>query len=150
MDFLYLQRGLESKPCREILYIIVHAYNACAVLCLLSVNPLDKSPPPPPLHDIDNSTFTFTLYFKYFLRILCTFYLSTFCLLYLSRLTQVVLLLITSTFTWVQIQSNLGTTDHTEYSIQGVSKKLKTIEITYCSNLKLNTKMREILTGYIY
>jgi hypothetical protein len=28
MDFLYLQRGLESnirKPCREILYIIVHA-----------------------------------------------------------------------------------------------------------------------------
>jgi hypothetical protein len=66
MDFLYLQRGLESKPCREILYIIVHAYNACAVLCLLCVNPLEKYPPPPPLHDIDNSTFTFTLYFKYF------------------------------------------------------------------------------------
>jgi hypothetical protein len=44
MDFLYLQRGLESKPCREILYIIVHPYNACAVLCLLYVNPLEKSP----------------------------------------------------------------------------------------------------------
>ena len=29
--------------------------------------------PPPPLHSTDNSTFTFTLYFKYFLRILCTF-----------------------------------------------------------------------------
>jgi hypothetical protein len=33
MDFLYLQRGRESRPCREILYI--DAYNACAVLCLL-------------------------------------------------------------------------------------------------------------------
>jgi hypothetical protein len=70
--------------------------------------------PPPPLHATDNSTFT--LYFKYFLRILCTFYLSTFCLLYLSRLTQVVLLLITSTFTRVQIQSNLGTTEYNEVS----------------------------------
>jgi hypothetical protein len=47
MDFLYLQRVLESKLCREILYIMVHAYNACAVLCLLYVNPLEKSPPPP-------------------------------------------------------------------------------------------------------
>jgi hypothetical protein len=33
IDFLYLQRGRESRPCREILYI--DAYNACAVLCLL-------------------------------------------------------------------------------------------------------------------
>ena len=48
MDFSYLQRGLESRPCREILYIMVHAYNACAVLCLLHVNLLEKSPPPPP------------------------------------------------------------------------------------------------------
>jgi hypothetical protein len=47
MDFLYLQRGLESKLCREILYIMVHVYNACAVLCLLYVNPLEKSPHPP-------------------------------------------------------------------------------------------------------
>jgi hypothetical protein len=86
MDFLYLQRGLECKPCREILYTIVHAYNACTVLCLLYVNPLDKSPPP--LHDIDNSTFTFTLYFKYLLRILCTFYLSTFCLQYFLLLLK--------------------------------------------------------------
>ena len=30
MDFLYLQRGLESKLCREILYTMVHVYNACA------------------------------------------------------------------------------------------------------------------------
>jgi hypothetical protein len=45
MDFLYLHQGLESRPCREILYIMVHAYNVCAVLCLLYVNPLEKSPP---------------------------------------------------------------------------------------------------------
>ena len=42
----------------------VHAYNSCAVLCPLYVNPLEKSPPP--LYATDNSTFTFTLYFKYF------------------------------------------------------------------------------------
>jgi hypothetical protein len=76
MDFLYLQRGLESRPCREIL----HIYNACAVLSFF-VNP-SMEKPPPPLHATDNSTFTFTLYFEYFLRILCTFYLSTFCLQY--------------------------------------------------------------------
>ena len=35
MDFLYLQRGLESRPCRGIL----HTYNACAVLCFLYLNP---------------------------------------------------------------------------------------------------------------
>jgi hypothetical protein len=58
MDFLYLQRGLESRPCREILYIkCTHAYNGCAVLFPLYVNPLENS-----LHATDNSTFTF--YFK--------------------------------------------------------------------------------------
>jgi hypothetical protein len=41
VDFLYLQRGLESRTCRKILYI---AYNACVVLRLLHVNPLEKSP----------------------------------------------------------------------------------------------------------
>ena len=30
---------------------LVHAYNVCAVLCLLYVNPLEKSPPP--LHATD-------------------------------------------------------------------------------------------------
>ena len=40
MDFLYLQRGLESRPCHEILYI----YNACAVLCFFLYL---KKPPPP-------------------------------------------------------------------------------------------------------
>jgi hypothetical protein len=68
MDFLYFQRGLESTMPWNIAYS-VHAYNACAVLCLLYVNPLEKSPPPPLPHATDNSTFT--LYFKYFLRILC-------------------------------------------------------------------------------
>jgi hypothetical protein len=44
MDFLYLQRGLESRQCREIL----HIYNACAVLCFfLYLNPsMEKSPLP--------------------------------------------------------------------------------------------------------
>jgi hypothetical protein len=44
MDFLYLQRGLESRQCREIL----HIYNACAVLCFfLYLNPSMEKPPPP-------------------------------------------------------------------------------------------------------
>ena len=77
MDFLYFQWGLKSRPCCEILYIRCTHINACAVLCLLYVNSLEKSPPPP-LHATNNSTFT--LYFKYFLRGLSTFYLSTFCL----------------------------------------------------------------------
>ena len=64
-DFLYLQRDLESRPCREILYIrCTHIMRV-----VLYVNPLEKSPPPP-LHAKDNSTSTF---YKYFLRILCTF-----------------------------------------------------------------------------
>jgi hypothetical protein len=70
------------------------------VFCI-SIHEWNGEVPPPP-HSTDNSTFTFTLYFKYFLRILCTFYLSTFCLQYfLLLLMQVVLLLITSTFTRV-------------------------------------------------
>jgi hypothetical protein len=81
IDFLYLQRGRESRPCREILYI--DAYNACAVLCLLYVNPLEKSPSPL-LHATDNST----LYFKYILRILSTFYLIAFCLQYFLLLLK--------------------------------------------------------------
>jgi hypothetical protein len=66
----------------------------------------------PLLHAIDNSTFT--LYFKYFLRNKDTLYFLLKYVLPLTVLfilTQVVLLLITSTFTRVQIQSNLGTTD---------------------------------------
>ena len=66
--------------------------------------------PPPPLHAIDNSTFTFTLYFKYFLRILCNFLLKYVLPPVLFTLTQVLLLLITFTFTRVQIRSNLVTT----------------------------------------
>jgi hypothetical protein len=79
------------------------------LFCVFCMSIHRRSPPASP-HATDNSTFT--LYFKYFLRILCTFYLSTFCFdPVLLTLTQVVLLLITSTFTRVQIQSNLGTTD---------------------------------------
>jgi hypothetical protein len=38
-----------------------------------------------PPHATDS---TFTFYFKYFLRILCTFYLSTFCLQYFLLLLK--------------------------------------------------------------
>ena len=89
MDFLYLQRGLESRTCREMLYI----YNACAVLC---PPPPERSPPPYTLQTIvlllcTSSIFKDTLYFllKYVLPPV------------LFTLTQVVLLLITSTFTRV-------------------------------------------------
>jgi hypothetical protein len=35
MDFLYFQRGLESRPCHEILYNrCTRIMHACAVLCL--------------------------------------------------------------------------------------------------------------------
>ena len=57
MDFLYLQRGLESRTCREMLYIFIMR----VLFCVFS--PRKKSSP---LHSTDNSTFTFTLYFKDF------------------------------------------------------------------------------------
>ena len=66
MDFLYLQRGLESKPCREILYIrCTHIMRVlfCDFVCQ-SIGEAPPPPPPRPLHATDN--FTFTLYFKYF------------------------------------------------------------------------------------
>jgi hypothetical protein len=91
----------------------VHAYNACAVLCLLYVNPLEKSPTL--LHATDISTFTFYfVFFKDALYFLLKYVLSPV----LFTLTQVDLLLITSTFTPVQIQSNLGTTDRMQSRIE--------------------------------
>jgi hypothetical protein len=73
--FFISSMGLESKPCREILHIrYMHIMRV--LFCVFCVSPL------PSLHATDNSIFTFTLYFKYFLRILCTFYLSTFCFSY--------------------------------------------------------------------
>jgi hypothetical protein len=100
MDFLYLQRRLGSRPCREVLYTRCTHIMRVAVLCLLYV----KSPPPPN-----------TLQTKYFYFLLQVFFKDTLYFLYvlppvLFTLTQVVLLLITSTFTRVQIESNLGTT----------------------------------------
>jgi hypothetical protein len=82
MDFLYLQRGLESrmKYCICIMRVLF------CVFCTYLNPSMEKSPPP--LHSTDNSTFTFILYFKYFLRILCTFYLSTFCLQYFLLLLK--------------------------------------------------------------
>ena len=85
MDFLYLQRGLESKPCREILYIqCTHIMRV--LFCVFCMSIHWRIPPRPPLHATDNSTFT--LYFKYFLRILFSFYLSTFCFQYFLLLLK--------------------------------------------------------------
>jgi prepilin signal peptidase PulO-like enzyme (type II secretory pathway) len=107
MDFLYLQRGLESRPCREILYI------RCTLImrvlfCVFCMSIYWRSPPPP-LHATDNSTFTFFV-LQVFFKDTLYFLLKYVLLPVLFTLTQVVLLLITSTFTRVQIQSNLGTT----------------------------------------
>jgi hypothetical protein len=104
MDFLFLQRGLESRPCREILYI----YNACAVLWFLYLNPSMEKSPLYTLHTIVLSLyFVLQVFFKDTLYFLLNYVLPPV----LFTLTQVVLLLITSTFNRVQIQSNLGTTE---------------------------------------
>jgi hypothetical protein len=91
MDFLYLQQGLESRPCREMLYI------RCTLQTIV-------------LLLFTSSIFKDTLYFllKYVLPPV------------LFTLTQVVLLLITSTFTRVQtVQSNLCTTVGIQISFFG-------------------------------
>ena len=100
MDFLYLQRGLESRPCQKILYIRC-THIMPVLFCVFCMSIHWRSPPPPSLHATDNSTFTFTFYFKYFVRILLYFLLKYVLPPVLFTLTQVVLLLITSTFTRV-------------------------------------------------
>ena len=64
---------------------------------------------PPPLHATDDSTFLL-LFTSSIFKDTLYFLLKYVLLPVLFTLTQVVLLLITSTFTRVQIQSNLGTT----------------------------------------
>ena len=105
MDFLYLQRSLESRPCREILYVrCTHIMRVLfCVFCML----IHWRSSPPPLQAADNY-FVLQVFFKDTLY----FLLKYVFLPVLFTLTQVVLLLITSTFTRVQIQSNLGTTVH--------------------------------------
>jgi hypothetical protein len=91
---------------------MVHAmaYNACAVLCLVCQS-IGEVPPPLPTryrqYSIDFYFKIFTLYFKYFLRILCTFHLSRFCLQYfLPWLTQVILLLINNIYFYFYSSTN--------------------------------------------
>ena len=105
MDFLYLKQGLKSRPCREILYISC-THTMCVLFCVFRMSIRWRSPPPPPLHTTDNSNFTSSI-FKDTLYLLLKYVLPPV----LFSLTQVILLSITSTFTWVQIQSNLGTAD---------------------------------------
>jgi hypothetical protein len=53
MHFLYLQRGLESRPCREILYIrCTHIMRVLFCVFCMSIH---WRSPPPPLHATDNS-----------------------------------------------------------------------------------------------
>ena len=107
MDFLYLQRGLESRPCREILYIrCTHIMRVLFCVLCMSIHWRSLLP-------------LYTLQTIVLLLLLCTssifkdalYFLLKYVLLpVLVTLTQVILLLITSTFTRVQIKSNLGTT----------------------------------------
>ena len=62
MDFLYLQRGLKSRPFPVKYCILGTRLNACTVLCLLYVNPLEKSPPPPPHATIVLLLFTSSIF----------------------------------------------------------------------------------------
>jgi hypothetical protein len=91
MDFLCLQWGLESRPCREILYIrCTHIMRVLfCVFCML----IHWRSPPPPLQATDN--FTFTLYFKpVFCKDTLYFLLKYVLLPVLFTLTQVVLMVI--------------------------------------------------------
>ena len=107
MDFLYLQRGLERRPCREILYI--RCTRIMRVLfCVFCMSIHWRSTPP--LHATDRQYFYFYFVLQVFFKDTLYFLLKYALLPVLFTLTQVVLLLITSTFTRVQIQSNLGTT----------------------------------------
>jgi hypothetical protein len=56
MDFLCLQRDLETRLCREILYIRC-THTMRVLLCVFRMSIHWRSPP---LHATDNSTFTFT------------------------------------------------------------------------------------------
>ena len=65
MDFLYLQRGLESKPCREILYIrFTHIMRV-----LFFVFCMRREVPPPPYtpQTIVLLLFTSSIFLGYFL-----------------------------------------------------------------------------------
>ena len=96
-DFLYLQRDLESRPCREILYIrCTHIMRV-----VLYVNPLEKSPPP--LYT--PKTIVLLLFTSSIFKDTLYFYLSTFCFQYFLHLFKSFSLLITST-TRVQIQNH--------------------------------------------
>ena len=107
MDFLYLQRDLESKPCREILYI--RCMHIMRVLFCTSIR--WRSPPP-----YTPKTIVLLLLLQVFFKDTLYFLLKYVLLPVLFTLIQVVLLLITSTFTRVQIQSNLGTTGYSGHT----------------------------------
>jgi hypothetical protein len=88
--------GLKSRPRCEILYTrCTHIMRVLFGVLCMSIH--WRSPPPPP-YMLQTIKGTLNFLLKYVLSPV------------LLTLTKVVLLLITSTFTQVQIQSNLGTT----------------------------------------
>ena len=105
VDFLYFQWGLKSRPCCEILYIRCTHITACAACFVSFVCKFIGEVPPPP-YTLQTIVLLLQVFFKGTFYFLLKYVLSPV----LFTLTQVVLLLITSTFTQVQIQSNLGTT----------------------------------------
>ena len=103
MDFLYLG-GLENRPCREILYI------RCTHImwCFVSFVCQSIGEAPPPLYTLQTIVLLLLLCtVQVFFKDTLYFLLKYVLLPVLFTLTQVVLWLITSTFTRVQIQSNL-------------------------------------------
>jgi hypothetical protein len=49
IDFLYLHRGLESRPCREVLYIrCTHIIALCCFVSFVCQSIGEPPPPPPP------------------------------------------------------------------------------------------------------
>jgi hypothetical protein len=107
---------LGSRVCGlliSIIYLMI-SYIFNGVCCFVSfVCQSIGEVPPPSLYTLQTIVFCFYFLLQVFFKdTLYRFYLSMFCLQYflVFTLTQVVLLSITSTFTRVQIQSNLGTT----------------------------------------
>jgi hypothetical protein len=105
MDFLCLQRGLESRP-----WILSTFY--LSTFFVSFVCQFIGEVPPPLLHAIDNSILLLLLCTSSIFKDTLYFLLKYVLPPVLFTLTQVVLLLIASTFTRVQIQSNLGTTEY--------------------------------------
>jgi hypothetical protein len=110
---------LVDHAVKRILYIrCMHIMRV--LFCVFCMSMCVSPPPPPPPPYTLETIVLFLLYFKYFFKDTLYFLLKYVLPPVLFTLTQVVLLLITSTFTRVRIQSNLGTTG----AVKGISVAL--------------------------